>query len=135
MSILTSIVAKTMRGTLVAGLAVATVSPTLAQSVSPVGQWELVNGESRYRVSYCGGKKLCAKLVWLHPKLRTPENQAMLNSYIVRGAEPADERVWAGEVNFDGKTYQGTVTLLSDRSMRVSACSGMLCQSFDLRNR
>jgi uncharacterized protein (DUF2147 family) len=116
-------------------MGVAAPAAGLAQSLSPIGQWELANGDSRYRVSYCGGKKLCAKLVWLHPRLRTPENAALLNTYILRGAEPADERVWNGEVTFEGKTYRGTVTLVSDRTIRVSACSGLLCQSFELRKR
>jgi uncharacterized protein (DUF2147 family) len=121
---------------LLAGLiGVATPVSSYAQSASPVGQWELANGDSRYRVSYCEGDRLCAKLVWLHPRLRTPENKALINTYIVRGAVPAEERVWSGEVTFEGRSYRGTVTLLSDRTIRVNACSGFLCQSFELRKR
>jgi uncharacterized protein (DUF2147 family) len=107
----------------------------LAQALSPVGQWELANGDSRYRVSFCEGRKLCAKLVWLHPRLRTPENIGLLNTYILRGAEPAQDRVWSGEVTFEGRSYQGTVTLVSGQTIRVNACSGLLCQSFELHKR
>lgn len=113
-----------------------TISVALGQArPSPVGQWELTNGEQRYRVSYCGnGEQLCAKLVWLHPSLRTPENVQLLNSYVVRGAVPTEDGGWQGTVTFEGKDYSGKVTLVGEGAMRVNACSGMLCQTFNLRS-
>ncbi|SFZ80862.1 hypothetical protein SAMN02983003_0179 [Devosia enhydra] len=110
--------------------------PSLAQSSpSPIGQWELANGEQRYKVSYCAdGKSLCARLVWLHPKARTPENLKLLNTFVVQNAVPAGERGWRGTVTYEGKAYNGEVTLVGEGTMRVNACSGMLCQSFNLRS-
>ena len=114
----------------------ALAGPALAQAqVSPIGHWELVNGEQRYRVSYCrDGESLCAKLVWLHPNARTAENMKLLNTFVVENAVPAGERGWKGTVTFDGKAYSGEVTLVGEGAMRVNACSGMLCQSFELRS-
>jgi uncharacterized protein (DUF2147 family) len=111
------------------------VPAALAQArPSPVGNWELVTGEQRYRVSFCGdGTQICAKLVWLHPSLRTPENVRLLNTYVVQGAVADPNGGWAGTVTLDGKSYTGKVTLVGENAMRVNACSGMLCQAFELR--
>jgi uncharacterized protein (DUF2147 family) len=110
--------------------------PSIAADPSPVGQWEVSTGESRYRVSYCGadGQQLCAKLTWVREDLRA-ENQAFVNSYIVKGAKPASENKWSGKMVYKGHSYEGTVTLVSNNSMRLNGCSGVFCQSFQLNRR
>ena len=110
--------------------------PALAQDIDPIGQWEVASGESRYRVTYCGdGTELCARLTWLRYDLRTEENLAMLNSYVVEGAQPGEDNRWSGTVRFDGQVYAATVTLISHDSMRVHSCAGFICQSFELTRR
>ena len=107
--------------------------PALAADLDPSGQWQVTTGESRYRVAPCGkgGRELCAKLTWLREDARTEANLALLNKTIVRGA-PADENKWTGTVVYDGQTYDATVTIVSNDSMRVHSCSGMFCKSFEL---
>lgn len=107
--------------------------PAFAADIDPSGQWQVTTGESRYRVAHCGkgGEELCAKLTWLREDARTEENLALLNKTIVRGA-PADDNKWEGTVVYDGQTYDATVTIVSNTSMKVHGCSGMFCKSFEL---
>lgn len=107
-------------------------APALAAAPSPVGQWQMSTGEARYQVTSCGTGNLCAKLVWLRSDAQTADNLALLNTYVVREAEPAGERTWSGNVTFDGRVYDGTMTLLSRNLMTLKGCSGILCQTFRL---
>ena len=123
---------RTLKWLAAAFFATLSVGPSLAVAnpTSPVGQWQVSTGEARYKVSTCGSEQLCAKLVWLRDDARTASNVALLNTYIVRGAQPTAENKWSGDVNFDGHTYEGTMTLLSRDSMTLKGCSGMLCQTY-----
>jgi uncharacterized protein (DUF2147 family) len=111
-----------------------TLQSAVAADPSPVGRWEVTTGESRFDVVYCGdGKELCAVLVWLRPDARTEENLAQLHKYVVRKARPEDDKTtWTGEVLFDGKSYRGTMTLISNNRMSVHSCMGLLCDTFEL---
>ena len=113
-------------------LAALTVAPALAGSASPVGSWEVTTGEARYKVTACGNGQLCAKLVWLREDQRTEQNLAVLNKYVVRGAQQVDANEWAGNLVFDGKAYDGKMTLKSTNYMTLKGCSGILCQTFQL---
>lgn len=114
-------------------VAVLSIGPALAASAFPVGQWQVTTGEARYKVTQCGaGGKLCAKLVWLSPDARTPENLALLNTYVVRGAQPTAGNKWAGSVTFNGQSYDGTVTVVSKNFMTLKGCAGILCQTYEL---
>ncbi len=118
------------------GLALLTLAvplPAIAASSTPVGQWEVTTGESRYRVSYCGeGEKLCARLTWLRDDARTSENLALLGNYVVRGAAPVEANTWTGTVSYDGETYEGKVTLVDTDTLRLQSCSGVFCRTFEL---
>jgi uncharacterized protein (DUF2147 family) len=115
------------------GLAALSAVPALAAPATPVGSWEVTSGEARYRVTACGDAgELCAKLVWLRDDQRTAENLAVLNKYVVRGAEQTDGNEWQGAVVFDGKAYEGTMTLRSTNYMTLKGCSGILCQTYQL---
>ncbi|MEO7223644.1 MAG: DUF2147 domain-containing protein [Devosia sp.] len=115
------------------GVAALSAAPALAGPASPVGSWEVISGEARYRVTTCGDSgELCAKLIWLRDDKRTEKNLAVLNKYIVRGAEQTDGNQWQGNVVFDGKAYDGTMTLRSTNSMTLKGCSGILCQTYQL---
>jgi uncharacterized protein (DUF2147 family) len=107
--------------------------PALAADPSPLGRWEMSTGESRFDVVYCGdGTELCAVLVWLRADARTAENLALLNKYVVRKARPNGATSWTGEVLLDGRSYDGTMTMLSKNRMSVHSCMGMLCDTFEL---
>jgi uncharacterized protein (DUF2147 family) len=116
------------------GFAALSAAPVLAAPASPAGSWEVASGEARYRVTVCGDAgELCAKLVWLRDDQRTTENLAVLNKFVVRGAERTAGNKWQGNVVFDGKAFDGTMTLKSTNSMTLKGCSGMLCQTYQLR--
>lgn len=109
------------------------VAPALAASATPVGSWEVTSGEARYRVTACGdGGELCAKLVWLRDDQRTDKNLAVLNKYVVRGAEQVGGNQWRGNLVFDGKAYDGKMTLVSKNYMTLKGCSGIICQTYQL---
>ena len=115
------------------GLAALSTAPALAASATPVGSWEVTTGEARYTVTSCGDAgELCAKLIWLADSERTPENLAVLNKYVVRGAEQVGSNQWSGNLVFDGKAYEGTMTLKSTNYMTLKGCSGILCQTYQL---
>lgn len=124
---------RTLKGLAAIGLAALSVAPALAASASPVGSWEVTTGEARYQISACGkGGQLCAKLIWLRADQRTDANLAVLNTYVVKGAQRAAENKWAGSVTFDGRNYDGTLTLVSTNYMTLRGCSGILCQTYEL---
>ncbi|HWA18760.1 MAG TPA: DUF2147 domain-containing protein [Devosia sp.] len=122
-----------LRNLAVLAAALLVSAPALAGSASPIGQWQVATGEARYKVTACGegGNLLCAKLVWLAPSERTEKNLALLNTYVVRGAAAVDENKWTGNVVFNGHAYDGTMTLVSNNSMKLKGCSGMLCQTLE----
>jgi uncharacterized protein (DUF2147 family) len=115
------------------GLAALTAAPAFAGSASPVGSWEVTTGEARYKITACGDNgELCAKLVWLRDDQRTEQNLAVLNKYVVRGAEQTDANEWQGNLVFDGKAYEGKMILKSTNYMTLKGCSGILCQTYQL---
>lgn len=108
--------------------------PGTAADASPVGQWELTTGESRFSVRYCGGgKEICARLTWLRDDAHTDENLSLLNREVVSHAAPSDRNAWAGTIRYNGEIYKGTVRLISADQLRVESCTGPFCRSFDLR--
>ena len=113
-------------------LAVLSTAPVLAAGASPVGQWQVTTGEARYAITECGSTNLCAKLVWLRSDARTTDNLAALNKYVVQGAQPAGSGTWAGNVTFNGHSYDGSMQLVSKNYMTLKGCSGILCQTYEL---
>lgn len=126
---------RTLKWLAAIGLAAFSLAPAVAMAASatPVGSWEVTTGEARYKVTACGdGGQLCAKLIWLSEAERTDKNLAVLNEYVVRGAQPSGANSWSGNVIFDGRTYEGTMTLVSKNYMTLKGCSGILCQTYQL---
>ncbi len=115
------------------GFAALIAAPALAAPATPVGSWEVTTGEARYQITACGkAGQLCAKLIWLRDDQKTEENLAVLNKYVVRGAQKVDGNSWSGNLVFDGKAYDGTMTLKSTNYMTLKGCSGILCQTYQL---
>lgn len=106
------------------------VAANAADVSSPEGRWQSASGESRYEIFYCGsGTQLCAKLVWLRSDARTPENLAVLNKYVMRGARPISANKWRGTVQFDGQRIGGSVTMVSAKRLKLQGCKVVFCQS------
>ena len=126
---------RTLKWIAAACFAAMSTAPSLALAAtgpSPVGQWLVTSGEARYSVTSCGeGGQLCARLVWLRADARTAENLALLNRYVVRGAQPVGNGRWSGDVTFNGHSYSGTMRLISKNFMTLRGCSGMLCQTYE----
>ena len=104
--------------------------PAFAASASPIGRWEVTTGEARYSVVSCGSM-LCAKLVWLRNDARTDDNLALLNHYVVRGAKPRGGGKWSGNLMIKGTSYEGTMTMVSKNFMRLDACAGFICRTYE----
>ncbi|MCR6673337.1 DUF2147 domain-containing protein [Devosia ginsengisoli] len=122
-------VAKTIAA---AVLALCAAAPAFAQDLTPVGTWQTTTGESRYAVSYCGdGTELCAKLTWLRKDAQTPENLALLNQYVVQGAQATAENKWRGTVKYEGHTVSGSVTLVNESRLSLQGCKLIACQKVD----
>jgi uncharacterized protein (DUF2147 family) len=121
---------RTLMGLAALCLAALSTAPAVAASASPIGQWQVTTGEARYTVTSCSGG-LCAKLVWLRDDARTAKNLALLNHYVVRGAQPAGGGTWSGEVKLNGASYDGTMQMVSKNFMTLKGCSGILCQTFE----
>ena len=107
------------------------ISPVFAAGSSPVGNWQVTSGEARYTVTSCGGQQLCARLTWLRSDARTEENLALLNHYVVKGAQPSGSNTWAGDVTFNGHSYDGIMKMVSKNFMTLKGCSGILCQTYE----
>ena len=114
------------------------VVPAVANStikpLSPVGQWELTTGESRFNVTLCGdGTQLCAKLTWLRSDARTPDSEALLNKYVLLNAKMALTNKWRGEAQYQGETVKGTITMVDANTMTLDGCKGALCKLVKLK--
>jgi uncharacterized protein (DUF2147 family) len=110
---------------------VLTVVPAVAGTfASPEGTWQVTSGESRYEVAMCGdGTALCATLVWLRDDVKTPENLAYLNKMVVVEAEQARPMKWQGQVTYEGKTYDGNITMIDANTLRMAGCKAVACES------
>lgn len=101
-----------------------------ANQFSPAGNWETSAGDSRFRVTLCGdGTELCAKLTWLRDDLRTEENLAYLNKYVVHRAKPSGPDTWEGTVDVYGEKATGSIKAVSDDRLRLTGCRAVLCQT------
>lgn len=100
-------------------------------AASPIGNWEVTTGEARYKVFNCG-KSLCLSLTWLREDAKTQANKELVNKIVAVGV-PKGELSWTGVVRYEGQKYQGEMSLTSENTMRVSACSGMFCKSYSLK--
>lgn len=108
-------------------------APLSANSASPVGDWQLTSGESRFEISTCGENALCAKLTWLRDDVKgDAELASHLDSYVMSGATPSGANTWSGTVSYDGATYAGKLILVDADTMRLRGCMGIFCKSMEL---
>jgi len=103
-------------------------APVLAVAADPTGTWQADDGKSRYKITNCG-EDLCGKLIWLRDK--DDKNREYLNQTVVQGS-PSAENKWTGTVSLDGGTYDGTLTMTGEDSMKVKGCQGVFCNTISL---
>jgi len=131
--------------TLAAALLGALSTPTLA--ADPNGTWLTEGGEATVRIANCGAE-LCGTIVALKepndPATGRPKtdkynadagkrSRPVIGVLIVFGMKPsgtADK--WSGQVYNaeDGKTYSGSLTMQSARSLKLEGCvlGGLICK-------
>jgi len=101
-----------------------------ASGASPVGSWQMLDGQARVRVTMCGdGTQLCALLTGLSGGARTPANIRLLNDYVVANAIQAARNSWHGVVRFGGQTAEGDIALVSQNTITVSGCRLGMCKT------
>ncbi|WMT88806.1 DUF2147 domain-containing protein [Pelagibacterium sp. 26DY04] len=111
----------------------ALASPLAASTPTPVGDWELASGESRFQITTCGDNVLCAKLTWLREDVKAHADlSSYLNDYVMQGAVPSGVNTWSGTVSYNGGTYSGNLTLVDADTLRLSGCMGIFCKSMEL---
>ena len=104
-------------------------TPVLALAADPTGTWQADDGKSRYKITDCGNNALCARLIWLRDK--NDENRLYLNQVIVQGTQSSENK-WTGTVKHAGDTYEGTMTMTGENSLKVNGCQGMFCKTVKL---
>ncbi|WIY51838.1 DUF2147 domain-containing protein [Devosia sp. YIM 151766] len=112
-------------------LGLATALPAMA---SPVGQWEIEFGDSRYDVTMCGdGTQLCAELIWLGNGADNAENMPYLNTLLIDRATPVRPGQWRGKLHLFGQTADGTITQVNAGQITLRGCVVfVICKSYDL---
>ncbi len=129
-----------LKSVFTAGTAILSVATALAlapashaQSPTPVGQWELASGESRFEIFACqGGDELCATMTWLAEDLRDSETAAYLGTRVLDGAAPAGAGTWRGTVLYEGSSYSGRLTLDAPDTISLQGCQGIFCRTMEL---
>lgn len=124
---------------LVAAAALWLLTPALsstAQAADPRGTWLTEDKDAALTISSCGAQ-LCGQIIWLESArdrggaLRRDNNnpdpgkqsQRICGLVVIKGLEPTGPNTWAGTVYNpeDGKTYQGSITVLSQDALKVRA--------------
>ena len=136
-----------MRLTLAAAAAlfvIASPAPALAQD--PLGNWLTQEGNSRIRLSDCGGA-ICGTITWLKepndpatgkPKVdknnsdASKKSRPLIGVPIVLAMKPAGAGKWSGQVYNaeDGKTYSGNLTYSGGNALKLEGCAlgGLVCK-------
>jgi uncharacterized protein (DUF2147 family) len=111
-------------------------SPALA-AADPAGDWMVADKVAVIRVAPCG-QALCGHIVWTkgpaEPDRHNPDpakrSQSTLGLKTVIDMKPTRSNRWEGEIYNaqDGKTYQGSISLVSEYVLRIEGCVlGFLC--------
>jgi uncharacterized protein (DUF2147 family) len=127
-------------------LALAATMPS-ARAADPIGTWLTEAGTSRIRIADCGGA-LCGNIVWMKepidPETQKPRVDKMnpdaarrglplMGAAIVIGMKPSGADKWAGQVYNaeDGKTYSGSITMVSAGALKLEGCAlaGLICKA------
>lgn len=120
---------------LLAGLLVFTAVPALAGD--PTGDWLVEGGDAKIRIAICGDA-LWGVIGWEKSPGQDTENpdpakrtRPTLGIPILINMKPAGNEKWAGEIYNakNGKMYQASVTLESDKALKVRGCvlGGLFC--------
>lgn len=127
----------------IAGLALASMTGAAsAQGASALGKWMTESGSAQVQIKTCGDR-LCGEIVWLKEPLNDQgqpkrdirnekeelRGRPLLGLNMLEGFMPAgDPGKWDGGFIYnpeDGKTYKSTMTLESEKTLRVRGYVGV----------
>ena len=136
-------------GRLIRTLAMAAGLAAFGQSAQAndavLGLWLTEDGDSQVSLERCG-EAICGTIVWLETA-RTDDGSPVVDSNnkdaalrgrlivglrIMSGFRATEPRVWGDGALYnpeDGRTYEPTLTLLSEDRLELEACLLFLCQS------
>lgn len=116
------------------------ISSAYSQSTEDAfGTWRHPDNGSLIQVSKCGGG-LCAKIVKVQDPSRTDvqnpdeklRKRPVEGIVIMNGGQKVGDNKWEGQLynTQDGKTYSGTVTVVSKDQLKLEGCvlGGLICQ-------
>lgn len=120
-----------MRALLALSVVALLSAPSLAQEASPEGTWRDDFGTT-LQFSFCGdGTQLCAVLIDVQGKSRTPANLAYVNQQVAQ-ANLTGQNEWQGAVVIGGTKAAGTITQVSTNTLEIQGCKfGLLCQTIE----
>ena len=110
------------------GAAMLAASAAGAAAGDAKGEWLRDNGESKVRISPCGGEALCGAITWL----RDAGGPARVGQQVFFDMKPHGDNVWTGSAfnPDDGKTYSGKMTLSGDHLVTAGCVfGGLICKS------
>jgi uncharacterized protein (DUF2147 family) len=118
--------------------------PGVARAGDPAGLWLTEDGDAKIKIAHCGGA-ICGTIAWLKdpteagkPKLdknnadASKRSRPIMGAAIVLGMKPDGADKWTGQVYNaeDGKTYSGSLTLVSANSVKLQGCvAAIFCKT------
>ena len=122
------------------GILVLAAMSATAAAADPRGVWLTADKDAALTISTCGAQ-LCGRIIWLESASDrsgsrrldqnnpdpTKRTQRICGLVVISGLEPTGPNTWAGYVYNpqDGKTYRGTITVLSDKALKLRAYIGL----------
>jgi uncharacterized protein (DUF2147 family) len=120
-------------------MAVVLAAPS-AFATGLVGDWLTEDKDAALTIADCGGP-LCGRIIWLESATgrggsvrldrnnpdRAKRGQRICGLVVIRDLKPTGPNTWGGEVYNpqNGKTYRGTITVMSESSLRLRAYVGL----------
>jgi len=115
-------------------VAVALAAP--AAAASPAGDWLVADGTAVIRVAPCNERAFCGKIAWTpgegvddHNPDTSKRAQSIIGTTILIHMKASGNNRWDGEIYNpqDGKTYSGSITVISPDLLRVEGCLLVFC--------
>jgi uncharacterized protein (DUF2147 family) len=107
-----------------------------AASASPAGDWLVADGTAVIRVAPCGQGAYCGKIAWApkdgvddHNPDASKRGRSIIGTTILVDMKPSGNNRWEGEIYNpeDGKTYSGSIAVVSPDMLRVEGCLLVFC--------
>lgn len=105
-------------------------------AASPAGDWLVADGSAVIRVAPCGDGAFCGKIAWTpeegvddHNPDASKRGQNLIGTTILIDMKAAGNNRWDGEIYNpqDGKTYSGSIAVVSPDMLRVEGCLLVFC--------